>query len=614
MVNIEDIKKMNIAELSLLARDIRRFLVKTVAKTGGHLSSNLGTVELTIALHYVFESPKDKIIWDVGHQAYTHKILTGRTKQFSTLRQEGGLSGFLKRGESEHDIFETGHSSTSISASLGIAVARDLKGEQGHAVAVIGDGALTGGMAFEALNHAGRTSTNIIVILNDNEMSISPNVGGMSKYLTKLRAKKEYAQAKRNIASALTQIPKIGKTVLHTARRTKDSIKSFLMEDTLFDEMGFTYLGPVDGHNISDLTNILESAKKLSGPLLIHVKTIKGKGYLPAKNNPGLYHGVPPFDPKVGIIQKTTPTITFSRAFGEAMEDIGSENKKVIAISAAMIDGTGLTGFSQKFPRRCFDVGIAEQHAVTFAAGLAIDGFIPVVAVYSSFLQRAYDQILHDVALQNLPVIFAIDRAGLVGEDGATHQGIFDMAYLSHIPNMQILCPKTPNEIDSALRYATTRKNPVAIRYPKGNIETNLAQAEYTKQSVPPIVHYDYSESEIAILATGRAVSWADEVCAYLKETYDVQSSLIEVPQIMPFDTKGINELITNYSQIITIEDHVITGGFGSIVKMNCNHPNILCFGFKQGIVEHGGIEKLLEKNCLTPSQIGDTIIQRGAI
>ncbi|MGL6174350.1 MAG: 1-deoxy-D-xylulose-5-phosphate synthase, partial [Cellulosilyticaceae bacterium] len=409
----EDLKNLEQSELPALAKDIRKFLVQSIAKTGGHLASNLGVVELTVALHYIFDSPKDKFVWDVGHQAYVHKLLTGRRAGFKTLRKTDGMSGFPKRHESEHDAFETGHSSTSISAALGLAVGRDLKGEEGHVIAVIGDGALTGGMAFEALNNAGRGHNNVIVILNDNEMSISENVGGMCKYLNRLRSTKEYIKAKEDVEDILNQIPIVGDTLVETVKRTKEGVKSFFIQDTLFEELGITYLGPINGHSFEDLINILENAKEMKGPILIHVKTQKGRGYNLAEEDPSRYHGVTPFNIATGKKLSNDSTPTFSHTFGKAMVSLASENDKVLGITAAMREGTGLLEFAQQYPERFFDVGIAEQHAVTFAAGLAMQGYRPVVAVYSSFLQRAYDQILHDVALQKLPVIFAIDRAGL---------------------------------------------------------------------------------------------------------------------------------------------------------------------------------------------------------
>ncbi len=610
--NTDDIKKLTLEQLEKLARDIRRFLIKSIASTGGHLASNLGTVELTVALHYVYNSPEDKIIWDVGHQAYTHKILTGRQDKFSTLRQADGLSGFLKRTESPHDVFETGHSSTSISAALGMATARDLKGEHNHVLAVIGDASLTGGMAFEALNHAGRSFNNLVVILNDNEMSISYNVGGMSKYLTKLRSTKEYATVKQSVSSALYQIPKVGDSIVSTAKRMKEILKLFIMPATIFDEMGFRYLGPVDGHNLEDLIYMLESAKQLHGPILIHVKTIKGKGCSYAQKEPAKYHGVTSYNYKTGEMTTTSSSTTFSASFGDAIVKLATTNKKVVAISAAMIEGTGLVKFSTRFPGRCFDVGIAEQHGVTFAAGMSTQGFHPVVAIYSSFLQRAYDQILHDVGLQNLPVVFAIDRAGLVGEDGPTHQGIFDIAFLAHIPNMQILSPKLPCEVESALAYGLSKRHPVAIRYPKGTTISDLEPVDYMKD-IAPRLHLKGRKA--IILATGKAVILASKVRTYLMDTYKIELALAEVPCIAPVDTDALVQLLKRYSQVITIEDHILIGGFGSIITNALQSVGVYKkythFGYKTGIIEHGEVDVLLQKHQLTPRQIGEAIKEK---
>ncbi|ONI44371.1 1-deoxy-D-xylulose-5-phosphate synthase [Candidatus Epulonipiscioides gigas] len=599
---VSDIKKFSINQLKYLSQEIRRFLIKSISKTGGHLSSNLGVVELTIALHYVFNSPKDKIIWDVGHQAYTHKILTSRKTKFNKLRQFGGLSGFLKRQESPHDIFETGHSSTSISAALGIATARDLKNEDFNVIAVIGDGALTGGMAFEGLNHAGRSNTNLIVILNDNEMSISKNVGGMSKHLTSIRTNKKYQKAKVGTARILNKIPKLGHTLIETLKHTKEGLKSFVIENTIFEQMGFKYLGPIDGHNVEDLIKVLASTKELNGPILIHVKTIKGKGHSQAEKEPSKYHGIS------SVVSQST--YTFTNGFSNAIVHLAKKNTKIVAITAAMTDGVGLTKFSQEFSERFFDTAIAEQHAVTFAAGLAISGLSPIVAIYSSFLQRAYDQILHDCALQNLPVIFAIDRAGLVGEDGQTHQGIFDISYLAHIPNMTILSPKYPSEIESALKYALLKKSPTAIRYPRGNIKTvDLKSIEYDKNA-DPIAHI--KNKGVLLLTTGKTVIWGFDVCQCLLNDYNIKAGLVEVPIISPLDVDSLVELTKGYSTIVTIEDHVLTGGFGSLVMSTLTNKEIskkyIHFGYENGIIEHGKIDELLEKYNLLPYQMAKTI------
>lgn len=609
--NTQDLKQVPLEELPALAKDIRKFLVQSISKTGGHLSSNLGVVELTVALHYIFDSPKDKIVWDVGHQAYVHKLLTGRRADFKTLRKTGGMSGFPKRHESEHDVFETGHSSTSISAALGMAVARDLAGDDSHVIAVIGDGALTGGMAFEALNHAGRGNTNLIVILNDNEMSISENVGGMSKYLNRLRSAKGYIKAKEDVETVLNQIPVVGDTLVETARRTKEGVKSFFMQNTLFEELGITYLGPINGHSFEDLIDILENAKEMKGPVLIHVKTQKGKGYNLAEEDPSSYHGVAPFDVATGKKLSTSKVVTFSDKFSDAIVKLGNENDKILAITAAMREGTGLLEFSRNYPKRFFDVGIAEQHAVTFAAGLASQGYRPVLAVYSSFLQRAYDQVLHDVALQNLPVIFAVDRAGLVGEDGSTHQGIFDIAYLSSIPNMTILSPKSPDEIEGALRLALEQEGPVAIRYPRGttSIDTQFS-IDYTEGVSN---HTLYKGEGIAILATGKMVENALEARSALLE-YNVDLAVIEAPQVWPLDTDSLDKIAKEYSYILTLEDHVLTDGFGSKVasylKLANHEIKIYNFAYQTGIVEHGDIKSLLIKEKMSTKDICDKILQ----
>lgn len=607
--NIEELKQLEQEELPLLAKDVRSFLIQSLSKTGGHLSPNLGVVELTIAMHYVFNSPDDAFVWDVGHQAYVHKLLTGRRKEFKHLRQYGGMSGFPKRSESEHDAFETGHSSTSISAALGMAIGRDLNGEDGHVVAVIGDGALTGGMAYEALNNAGRGHTNLIVILNDNEMSISENVGGMGRYLSHLRSTKEYIRAKEDVQGLLGSIPVVGDSLVETVRRTKEGIKTFLIDNTLFEKLGFTYLGPIDGHNFEELIEIMENAKSLRGPILIHVKTQKGRGYRLAEDNPSLYHGVGPFDIKEGIVSKMGGKATFSSAFGDAMVNLGEKEDKLLAITAAMCDGTGLVPFSKAYPRRFFDVGIAEQHAVTFAAGLAAKGYRPVVAVYSSFLQRAYDQILHDVALQKLPVIFAIDRAGLVGEDGSTHQGIFDIAFLNHIPNMTMLSVKMPEEMEAALEYALTLTGPVAIRYPRGT--TNIDKKYQLAYQDVKAKCLEEGEN-IALVATGKAVEWAIGVREALLE-HQIEAAIIEVPCVTPVDYQMVEALGEKYGYIFTMEDHVVTDGFGAQITQALKEVEgkalIKNFGYTTGIIQHGAVDQLLEEQNMSKEGLTNEIL-----
>jgi len=595
---VSDIKELDTKQLEVLSQEVRQFLIRSISKTGGHLASNLGVVELTLALHYVFDSPKDKIVWDVGHQSYTHKILTSRKTKFKTLRQFGGISGFIKRQESPHDIFETGHSSTSISAALGIATARDLQNEKFNVIAVIGDGALTGGMAFEALNNAGRSNNNLIVVLNDNEMSISKNVGGISKYLTSLRANQKYQNVKIKVIRCLEKIPKIGNSLKGTIKYTKDSLKNMVIPETIFDQMGFKYFGPIDGHNVEGLIKIFSQAKTINGPILIHVNTIKGKGHYLAEKEPEKYHGVSSV--------RAQSEYTFSDAFGDAIVDIAKDDDKIVAITAAMTEGVGLKKFSEKFPKRFFDVAIAEQHAVTFAAGMAIEGIKPVVAIYSSFLQRAYDQILHDCALQNLPVVFAIDRAGLVGEDGQTHQGIFDIAYLSHIPNMTILSPKYPGEIKSALKYALVKKTPVAIRYPRGNVEETELSAVIYNQDISPVVHI--KGKDILIMATGKATIWGLEVCKELQSDHNIIAGLVEIPVITPLNVDVLIELVKGYSTVVTIEDHVLTGGFASLIiralVANDVSKKYIQFGYEDGVIEHGKIDELLKKYNMLPKQM----------
>ena len=606
----EDVKKLDTKKLDELAKDIRSFLIQSLSQTGGHLASNLGVVELTIALHYVFDSPRDKFIWDVGHQAYVHKLLTGRRKGFKNLRQLDGMSGFPKRVESPHDVFETGHSSTSISAALGMAKARDLKGEDYKVVAVIGDGALTGGMAFEALNNAGRGNTNLIVILNDNEMSISKNVGGIGKYLNKLRSSQDYLKAKEDVEDVLHKVPIVGEHMVSTIKRTKEGVKSFVMQNTLFEQLGFTYIGPVDGQRLPELIELLENVKSMKGPILIHVKTKKGKGYLAAERKPSHYHGVGPFCIATGEGAGKKGNGTFSDAFGEAMVKLAGEEEKLVGITAAMPDGTGLIPFAKAYPKRFFDVGIAEQHAVTFAAGLSTEGNKPVVAIYSSFLQRAYDQILHDVCLQKLPVIFAIDRAGLVGEDGPTHHGLYDIAFLSSMPSMTLLAPKSPNEVEQAMRYALEVEGPVAIRYPRGTTCIDEAYLnDYTSISFKTLKE----GNNMAILAVGRMIETALQVRELLK-AQGIELAVIEAPCIYPVAREEILALAEGYDYLFTLEDGIIQGGFGEkvfailaqlgkVIKGNS-------FGFASGFVPHGKVNELFAREKMDAPGIAERILR----
>ena len=604
----EDLKKLTSEELSQLAEEIRAFLIEKISHTGGHLASNLGVVELTIALFRTFDLPEDKIIWDVGHQSYTHKILSGRRMEFDELRQYGGLSGFPKRKESPYDSFDTGHSSTSISAGLGIAQGRDILGEDYKVVSVIGDGALTGGMAYEALNNAARMKKNFIIILNDNKMSISENVGGMSRYLGGLRTGAGYNDLKKNVADTLERIPVVGGRMIDKIKRTKNSIKQLFIPGMLFENMGITYLGPVDGHNIPALCKVLKEAQKLDHAVLVHVLTKKGKGYEPAEKNPAHFHGVSPFDIKTGkpLAEKKYPTYT--DVFSKKLCQLGETHPELVAVTAAMPDGTGVAAFGKKFPDRFFDVGIAEAHAVTSAAGMAAAGLRPVVAVYSSFLQRGYDQILHDVCIQNLPVLFAVDRAGLVGSDGETHQGIFDYSYLTSIPNMSVAAPKNLWELRAMLDFAMDYKAPFAIRYPRGTAYRGL------KEFMQPIAYGKgemiYEEENIALLAVGSMVSTGEHVRAKLKEE-GVSCTLANARFVKPFDKELVDRLAKNHRLIVTMEENVLQGGFGLPVTayIHEHYPQVkvMNIALPDAYVEHGHVS-VLRKGLGIDS---DSIIQR---
>ena len=604
----EDLKKLTSEELSQLAEEIRAFLIEKISHTGGHLASNLGVVELTIALFRTFDLPEDKIIWDVGHQSYTHKILSGRRMEFDELRQYGGLSGFPKRKESPYDSFDTGHSSTSISAGLGIAQGRDILGEDYKVVSVIGDGALTGGMAYEALNNAARMKKNFIIILNDNKMSISENVGGMSRYLGGLRTGAGYNDLKKNVADTLERIPVVGGRMIDKIKRTKNSIKQLFIPGMLFENMGITYLGPVDGHNIPALCKVLKEAQKLDHAVLVHVLTKKGKGYEPAEKNPAHFHGVSPFDIKTGkpLAEKKYPTYT--DVFSKKLCQLGETHPELVAVNAAMPDGTGVAAFGKKFPDRFFDVGIAEAHAVTSAAGMAAAGLRPVVAVYSSFLQRGYDQILHDVCIQNLPVLFAVDRAGLVGSDGETHQGIFDYSYLTSIPNMSVAAPKNLWELRAMLDFAMDYKAPFAIRYPRGTAYRGL------KEFMQPIAYGKgeiiYEEENIALLAVGSMVSTGEHVREKLKEE-GVSCTLANARFVKPFDKELVDRLAKNHRLIVTMEENVLQGGFGLPVTayIHEHYPQVkvMNIALPDAYVEHGNVS-VLRKGLGIDS---DSIIQR---
>lgn len=592
-----DIKKLEKDELPALAEEIREFLIHKISVSGGHLASNLGVVELTMALHLAFDLPEDKIIWDVGHQSYTHKLLTGRKDGFDQLRKYGGMSGFPKTKESPCDVFNTGHSSTSISAGLGYARARDIQGKDYSVISVIGDGSLTGGMAYEALNNASQLKSNFIIVLNDNNMSISENVGGMSTYLGELRTNDVYTGLKTGVTNALTKVPVYGDRIVKRIRKTKSGIKQLFIPGMLFEEMGITYLGPVDGHNVAQMVKTFREASKLNEAVLVHVITKKGKGYAPAERHPARFHGAEPFEIETGIPKNTKKKPSYTDIFSTVMRKMGDREKDVVAVTAAMPDGTGLKRFRNMFPERFYDVGIAEEHAVTFAAGLAAAGLIPVVAVYSSFLQRAYDQVLHDVCIQNLHVIFAVDRAGLVGSDGETHQGIFDLSYLSSIPNMCIMAPKNKWELSDMMKFAVKYSGPVALRYPRGEAYDGL------KEFRAPVAYgrgeVIYDESEIAILAVGSMVRTAEEVRQQLKEM-GYACSLINARFVKPIDEELILEIERDHCLIVTLEENVKSGGFGEKVLDYLNqagsHAKVLNIALPDDYVEHGNVDVLKQE------------------
>ncbi len=607
-----DIKKLTPAELEILAGEIRQFLIEKISETGGHLASNLGVVELTMALHLVFDLPTDKIIWDVGHQSYTHKILTGRQAGFDELRKYGGMSGFPKPGESRCDAFGTGHSSTSISAGLGYARARDILNQDYKVVSVIGDGALTGGMAFEALNNAAEIKKNFIIVLNDNNMSISKNVGGLSNHLNSLRTAEYYNELKEDVTNSLSRIPVYGERIVEKVRKTKSSIKQLIIPGMIYENMGITYLGPVDGHDIAKMTKVFKEASRVEGPVMVHCITQKGRGYMPAERYPSRFHGAEPFDIKTGLPNRKKQKPDYTDVFSKEICHIAKENGQVVAITAAMQDGTGLKRFHRDYPQRFFDVGIAEEHAVTFAAGLAAGGMIPVVAVYSSFLQRAYDQILHDVCIQNLHVVFAIDRAGLVGSDGETHQGIFDLSYLCSIPNMTVMAPKNKWEFADMLRFAIDFQGPVAIRYPRGEAYDGLADMRtsvmYGKSEVI------CEEKEICILALGSMVKTALEVCAKLKEKGYV-CSLVNARFAKPIDTVTIDYLAKSHDLFVTMEENVASGGFGTQVAaylQDSGYPcELLQIAIEDEYVEHGNVDILYREVGLDAETVTDKIIAK---
>lgn len=605
-----DIKNLNWDELDVLAAEIREFLVEKVSKNGGHLASNLGVVELTIAMHMAYDLPKDRMIWDVGHQAYTHKILTGRKEGFDTLRKYGGMSGFPKRNESDCDAFDTGHSSTSISAGLGYVEARKILGEDYNVVSVIGDGSLTGGMAYEALNNAAQADGNYVIILNDNNMSISENVGGMSRYLDGIRTNHFYNELKKGVTSTLNKIPVVGKEIASKIRKTKNSIKQLLVPGMFFEDMGITYLGPVDGHDIKGLYRTLKEAQRMDHAVLVHVLTEKGRGYAPAEKNPSKFHGISPFHIETGETVEVKVKDTYTDVFGKVICKVGEQNEKVVAITAAMKDGTGLVHFGRKYPNRFFDVGIAEEHAVTFAAGLAAAGLKPVFAVYSAFLQRGYDQIVHDVCMQNLPVVFAIDRAGLVGSDGETHQGAYDIAYLNHIPNMTLLSPKNKWELADMIRFAAQHNGPIALRYPRGTAYDGLKEyrtpIEYGKSEVI------YEETEIAIFSVGHMMEVALDVYRNLKEQ-GYSCSLINARFVKPMDETLLAKMAENHTMFVTIEDGIKAGGYGekveTFVYRNQLPVKVIVNAIPDQYVEQGSIAQLRKEIGLDAQSIVEKVI-----
>ena len=606
-----DIKKLSEDELKILAGEIRDFLIQKISEIGGHLASNLGVVELTMALHLSLDLPKDKLIWDVGHQSYTHKLLTGRREGFDGLRKYGGMSGFPKRKESDCDSFDTGHSSTSISAGLGYAYAREITGEDYKVVSVIGDGALTGGMAFEALNNAAQLKSNFIIVLNDNNMSISENVGGLSSYLSEFRTANAYRDLKVGVMNSLNKIPVYGDRMVERIRRTKSGIKQLFIPGMFFEEMGIIYLGPVDGGDMKGIMKLMREASHIDGPVLVHVMTHKGAGYPPAERHPARFHGTEPFEIETGLPKHKRTTANYTDIFSTVMRKLGDRDEKVVAITAAMADGTGLKRFRNMFPDRFFDVGIAEQHATTFAAGLAAGGMKPVFAVYSSFLQRAYDQIVHDVCIQNLPVVFAIDRAGLVGSDGETHQGIFDISYLSCIPNMTVLAPKNKWELSDMIKFAVDFGAPIAVRYPRGEAYAGLK--EYRAPIRYGKCEWIYRESEIALFALGSMVKTAEQVHGKLKEA-GYASSLINARFAKPLDEEALGEITVNHRLIVTMEENVINGGFGEHITRFYNECGssitVLTIAIPDAYVEHGNVDILRKELGIDAASVTERVLE----
>ncbi len=607
-----DIKNLTSAELEALPDELRQLLVNTVAETGGHLASNLGVVELTMALHLVFDLPQDKIIWDVGHQSYTHKILTGRKEEFATLRQFGGLSGFPKRAESESDSFDTGHSSTSISAGLGYAMARDLQGEDYHVISVIGDGALTGGMAYEALNNAALLKKNYIIVLNDNQMSISENVGAMSDHLSQLRTSARYTNLKLGVQSALEKVPAVGKPMVKGIRRTKSGIKQIFVPGMFFENMGIMYLGPVDGHDVNALCKVLRQAATVEGPVLVHVLTNKGHGYEPAERLPERFHGIAPFEVETGLPQGAAEA-SYTDIFSTVMFKLGEQRSDLCAITAAMMDGTGLRRFHNKYPERFFDVGIAEEHALTFAAGMAAGKMKPVVALYSSFLQRGYDQLIHDICMQNLPVVIAIDRAGLVGSDGETHQGIFDISMLSAMPNMTLMAPKNKWELSDMLKFAVDFDGPVALRYPRGEAYAGMKENREKIELGKCEVIFAPADAKVMIFALGSMVKVAQQVCELLAAE-SVPATLVNARFAKPLDEGFLRENMSNYSAIVTMEEGIASGGMGSSVECLLHQEGfagkVMTFAIEDTFVKQGSVSQQLELLGLDAATVAQKIIK----
>ena len=597
----KDVKKLTLNEKEKLAKEIRRYIIDIVAENGGHLASNLGVVELTIALHSAFNVPKDKIIWDVGHQSYVHKIITGRREELKNIRKLNGIAGFPKTNESDADCFNTGHSSTSISAGLGMARARDLQGKDNNVIVIIGDGALTGGMALEALNDAGYSKCKMTVILNDNEMSISPNIGGLNKFLGKLRTKKLYTRTNKLLKKQISSIPIIGKPAVTAIQRIKRSIKQLIIHKMFFEDIGFTYLGPVDGHNIEKLESILDMSKQVNGPVLIHVLTKKGKGYKFAEDNPDKFHATSPFNIETGE-PKHKKNKDYSKVLGDKLIELAKENDKIVAVTASMKNGTGLAQFAKEFPYKIFDVGIAEQHAITMAAGMAKEGMIPIVPIYASFYQRAYDQVIHDVAMQNLPVVMCVDRAGIVGSDGETHQGTLDMAFFRLVPNLTIMAPKDFKELEDMLKFAVELKKPVIIRYPRGGEDNNIKFEKHEKIELgkAEVLKESQDNNAVTIIAIGKMVARAIKKATQLKKEQGIEAEVINVRFLKPLDSTTIIKSIQKTKKVITIEDGTVINGLATAVKElivdnNLQNVKFKAYAYLDKFIQHGTVDELEE-------------------